>query len=355
MPLTPARLAAALRTFLQQRYRPGRPYESLQTLIDEGLDALPYPGGGDTLVRWRMLADAASVDLCFAKLFESHTDALAILHELQDLAPRAPASAASSPFHGGICAVWCSESPTARVTLTPFERDNREVTLSGTKAWCSGAPHVRSALVSAWDGDTPCLVFVDLAQVQTGRIEVKPNEWHAIGMACTQSFDVTFHDARAHRIGAPGAYLSRPGFHHGGAGIAACWYGAAAGIADVVRETVSGRPDDPHALAHMGVIDVALAQAASVLRATAHTIDAHPDASCLHDVRRARLSVEACVETVLRHAPRAVGPGPMCRNARFAQLLADLPVFIRQSHAERDLAELGRAVLTSDNAQLWTL
>lgn len=337
---------SALRAFLQRQYRPGRPYETLQTLIEEGLDALPYPGGGDTLARWRTLADIGSVDLCLAKLFESHTDALAILHELRDAAPAGPA---------GMFAVWCSESPTARVTLTSSERGSPEVTLTGTKAWCSGARHVRSALVSAWDSETSCLVFVDLTQAQTGRIEVKPNEWHAIGMACTQSFDVTFHEARAHLIGAPGAYLSRPGFHHGGAGIAACWYGAATGIADVVRETLSGRPDDPHALAHMGVIDVALTQAASVLRATAHTIDANPEASCLQDVRRARLSVEACVETVLRHAPRAVGPGPMCRNARFAQLLVDLPVFIRQSHAERDLAELGRSVITHDADPLWTL
>ncbi|WP_322880651.1 acyl-CoA dehydrogenase family protein [Pandoraea sputorum] len=337
---------SALRAFLQQQYRPGRPYETLQSLIDEGFDALPYPGGGDTRSRWRMLADIGSVDLCLAKLFESHTDALAIFHELRDATPAGPV---------GMCAVWCSEPPTARVTLTPCERDGREVTLTGTKAWCSGARHVRSALVSAWDGETPCLVFVDLAQAQTGRIEVEPKEWHAIGMACTQSFDVTFHEARAHRVGAPGAYLSRPGFHHGGAGIAACWYGAAAGIADVVRETMSGRSDDPHALAHMGVIDVALVQAASVLRETAQMIDAHPEAPSLHHVRRARLSVEACAETVLRHAPRAVGPGPMCRNARFAQLLADLPVFIRQSHAERDLAELGQSVVAHDTDALWTL
>jgi hypothetical protein len=34
----------------------------------------------------------------------------------------------------------------------------------------------------------------------------------------------------------------------------------------------------------------------------------------------------------------------LCRNARFARALADLPVFLRQSHAERDLAALGELV-----------
>jgi hypothetical protein len=37
----------------------------------------------------------------------------------------------------------------------------------------------------------------------------------------------------------------------------------------------------------------------------------------------------------------ALGASPYCKDAHFAQLAADLPVFLRQSHAERDLAALG--------------
>jgi hypothetical protein len=340
----PARhILAALRTHLQQHDRPGRTYETLQTLIDEGFDTVPYPGTGETRARWQMLAEVATFDLCLAKLYESHIDALAILHELEG---------PPGPLEAGMRAVWCSESAQARVTLTPRGGNDREVILRGTKAWCSGARHVRSALVSAWDADTPCLVEVELAQAE---IDVCPADWHAVGMADTHSFTVSFRGARARRVGAPGAYLSRAGFHHGAAGVAACWYGAATGIAEVVRETLLHSPGDPHALAHLGAIDVALAQAASVLRATAEAIDAHPARPCREAVRRARLAVEAVVEKILWHAPRAVGPSPMCRNARFARLLADLPVFIRQSHAERDLAAHGRALLERDGDGLWTL
>jgi hypothetical protein len=64
----------------------------------------------------------------------------------------------------------------------------------------------------------------------------------------------------------------------------------------------------------------------------------------------------------MHHATRALGAGPLCRNARFARALADLPVFLRQSHAERDLAALGeliaapRAVDTSTfGGAPWTL
>jgi len=38
----------------------------------------------------------------------------------------------------------------------------------------------------------------------------------------------------------------------------------------------------------------------------------------------------------------------LCRNPRFARAMADLPVYLRQSHAERDLAALGTCDLDDD-------
>ena len=67
-----------------------------------------------------------------------------------------------------------------------------------------------------------------------------------------------------------------------------------------------------------------------------------------------RLSVEASAALVLAQAGRALGPGPMCKDPRMARLFADLPVFIRQSHAERDQAALGRLVADTREAP-WTL
>ena len=40
--------------------------------------------------------------------------------------------------------------------------------------------------------------------------------------------------------------------------------------------------------------------------------------------------------------------------ARFARLAADLPVFLRQSHAERDLAALGKLVAAREQTA-WSL
>jgi hypothetical protein len=63
-----------------------------------------------------------------------------------------------------------------------------------------------------------------LVQVQLGRpgIAIDTQAWAAIGMARVVSGPVTFDAVPASAIGAPGQYLARPGFWHGGAGIAAC-------------------------------------------------------------------------------------------------------------------------------------
>ncbi|MDH0775002.1 acyl-CoA dehydrogenase family protein [Delftia tsuruhatensis] len=317
------------------------PADQLALLVAQGADRLPLPGHGHTLQRWRALAEVAAHSLSLAKLYEGHTDALAILSELQaDLATE-----------GLRWAVWCAEPPGERVQATPTAphaaaHAGMAVQLSGHKPWCSGARAVDRALVSGWLADgRRCLIAVAMDQPGIRRDD---SHWQAVGMAASASADVHFDGATGVLVGEPGQYLSRPGFHHGGAGVAACWHGAAARIASHLQQAV-GQGEDPHRQAHLGALDVALAGAAGLLRDAAARIDATPSDPCLLAVNRARLAVEAAAEEVLRRVPRAIGPGPLCKNMGLAQLMADLPVFIRQSHAERDQAALGR--LLADKAQ----
>ncbi|KAF1055788.1 MAG: hypothetical protein GAK34_00537 [Delftia tsuruhatensis] len=317
------------------------PADQLALLVAQAADRLPLPGHGHTLQRWRALGEVAAHSLSLAKLYEGHTDALAILSELQaDLATE-----------GLRWAVWCAEPPGERVQATPTAphaaaHAGMAVQLSGHKPWCSGARAVDRALVSGWLADgRRCLIAVTMDQPGIRRDD---SHWQAVGMAASASADVHFDGATGVLVGAPGQYLSRPGFHHGGAGVAACWHGAAARIASHLQQAV-GQGEDPHRQAHLGALDVALAGAAGLLRDAAARIDATPSDPCLLAVNRARLAVEAAAEEVLRRVPRAIGPGPLCKNRGLAQLMADLPVFIRQSHAERDQAALGR--LLADKAQ----
>ncbi|WLH66291.1 acyl-CoA dehydrogenase family protein [Pseudomonas sp. FP2309] len=302
--------------------------QALKALQEEGLDQLPLPGSGETLARFSRLAEVAGHDLRLCKLFEGHTDALAIFAEL-----RSPL-----PPSGSIWGMWAAEPPTAKVRV---RREGQRLRLEGRKAWCSGATVVSHGLLTAWDEqDRQQLVAVPM---QHAGVTVTDEGWNAVGMAASGSVDVIFDGAWGLAVGAPGDYLARPGFWQGGVGIAACWYGAAQRLAEALREQCSSRKE-PHALAHLGAVDSALHSAACVLRAAAEQIDRAPTANAQQLAQQTRACIEATVEQVIRHVGRAVGAGPYCKDPHFAQLMADLPVYLRQSHAERDLAALGEQV-----------
>ncbi|QGZ64890.1 acyl-CoA dehydrogenase family protein [Paraburkholderia acidisoli] len=311
--------------------------------------SLPQPGGGHTLARWQFLAGLAGRDLSLVKIYEAHADALAILAEIG--APRTCAAGADSATPP-IWAVWAARAPhdDLRFTHTRGSNDETRVLLSGTKPWCSGAAFVTHALVTCIDDEgRDWLAALPLDQPG---VTVTGRGWEAVGMAATRSVEVEVRNAHATLIGASGAYLRRAGFWQGGAGIGACWYGAAAALAVHLRHAAQRR-DDPHLHAHLGAADTALVAARAVLREAAQHLDAHPQDDAMTLALRVRAAVESAVETVLTACARGLGAGPYCRDAWFARMAADLPVFVRQSHAERDLAALAKAV--AERGEDWAL
>lgn len=314
--------------------------ELLCEIVDNRLDALHLPGSGGTLARWQVLAAIAGHDLCLLKLYEAHTDALAILAE---------AGVTDLPLLS-VWGVWCAEPPGALLRASRVAADGTLV-LNGEKRWCSGATFATHALLSYRDEQgRACLAAVDLAQ---DGITIEDDAWKAVGMAATRTATLRLDGVLAAPVGPPGFYLERPGFWHGAIGIAAGWFGAAAVLAEKLRQALRHR-NDPHGLAHLGEIDCQLAGALNQLREAAHFIDANPATTAHRLALSTRLQVEAASQSVLNHIGRALGPSPYCLDRHSARTLADLPVFLRQSHAERDLAQLGALCLESEGSP-WQL
>lgn len=336
-----AALRRMLATFHFEDERAEDRAAALRTLHEQGLACLPLPGHGRTLERWAALAAVAACDLALVKLYEGHTDALTILTEL----------GAHPLVATGIWGVWAADPPRQRVIATP-DRDDR-VRLDGMKPWCSGGPSCSHALVTAWLNGDPILVAIDLAQPS---VTIDGHRWQALGMAATGTSDVTFERSLGWQIGPADAYLARPGFWHGGAGIAACWFGSLEAIARALHAGIAGRADprDPHALAHLGAVDARISEVAALLRETAAAIDRAPRTDARAWALRARLSVEAAAFDIIERTGRVLGPMPFCGDRWFARAMADLPVFLRQSHAERDAAVLADTLIAGDLAH-WSL
>jgi hypothetical protein len=147
-------------------------------------------------------------------------------------------------------------------------------------------------------------------------------------------------------VGEPGWYLKRSGFAWGGMGVAACWYGGARGLYRTLHDHVTTSSSDLLTL-HVGVVDVALHAAEATLDAAAQAIDAGHAAGRAGAVLalRVRSVVAEAAERVLHHVGHALGPAPMAFDEQHARRMADLGLYVRQHHGERDLAALGAEVL----------
>jgi alkylation response protein AidB-like acyl-CoA dehydrogenase len=300
--------------------------EAFAAAVESGRLNLPLPGGGRTWERWAILADLAGEDLSLARLSEGHTDALAILAEL----------GADPPPDGSRWGVWAAQPPGPGLMASRTAGGWR---LDGVKPYCSGARSCTHALVTtaAPDGTR-------LFGVSTSDLVPVAGTWPATGMAASDTLDVGFTGIPGEPVGGPGCYTGRPGFAHGGAGVAACWYGGARGVGQALLTAAAKRDVGPHARAHLGAVDIALHTARAALEQAAAEIDADPADRKQCGWRRAlrvRALVEAAATEVMQRVGRALGAGPLCHDEAHSRRVADLTVYLRQHHAERDLAELG--------------
>lgn len=285
---------------------------------------LPPPGHGQTTLLWEALATLGAVDLTVARVVEPHVDALAIL----------------GGHHDGTWGVWAAEGPGVRLRA-----DQRsDYLLTGRKPWCSLAADLSHALVTAWvDDERRQLFAVDLSQPGVRPVDAP---WVSRGLSAVRSTPVDFDEVAATPVGEPGWYLRRDGFAWGGIGVAAIWYGASVGLARRMWRQATERELDPIGQLHLGRVDVALTSAASVLRGAAQAVDsgraAGDDGMLL--ALRVRQVVADAAESVLVAADHALGPAPLTGEEEHARRVADLRVYLRQHHAERDTATLGRLV-----------
>jgi hypothetical protein len=289
------------------------PTTAFAAAVDAGDLDLPLPGSGRTYERWWALSRLAADDPVLARLAEGHADAVAILAELDgpEVTP------------GQRWGVWAAVPRSLRV---------EDGLLYGDRPWCSGAGICTHALVTAGDR---------LYAVEVAGTRPLDGTWPAVGMAGSDSRTVRFDGVPGTPVGGPGEYVDRPGFAHGGMGVAACWYGGAVGVARALLGA-----EDPYARAHLGGVDAALAGARAVLETAAAAVDADPKADARLLAGRVRAVVEAAATEVLDRTGRALGAGPLCRDRAHAHRVADLTVYLRQSHADRDLA--GIAELLGD-------
>ena len=215
---------------------------------------------------------------------------------------------------------------------------------TGRKAWCSGAGESSYALVTARSDDGPRLFAVDLSQSSVRPVD---DPWPTPALSGADTRSVDFRSAEATAIGEAGGYVNRPGFWHGAVGVAAIWCGGAIGVARALLLAADRGPLSELNLAHLGGAGSALAAARATLNNAADSFDADPfdrSGRAAITARATRAVVESTVGEVVDRVGRALGAAPLALDREHARRVADLQLYVRQSHADRDLADLGKRI-----------
>jgi alkylation response protein AidB-like acyl-CoA dehydrogenase len=298
--------------------------QALVARLHEVIDQpTPLPGGGRTAERHRRLFEVGREDLSLARLVEGHWDALAILAEARREAEI-----------GAIYGVWAAEAADKLLQMDGLS-------VSGKKPFCSGAGIVDRALVTVKEPEAR-LVDIDL-RGRNETVSFDETGWNTSAFTETKTSTVTFHLVAVKEtdlVGNTGYYLERPGFWHGACGPAACWAGGAAGLLDWAANQKRG---DPHTLAHLGAMKAAIWSTQACLQTAGREIDAtwnNIDAAKTRALIVRHVVEQGCTD-VLRRLARAYGPQPLAIDAAIARRYQELDLYVRQSHAERDLEALG--------------
>lgn len=302
------------------------------------------------------LAGLGRADLTAARTLEPHLDAQAILAQAGiTWAGLAPLGVDRTSTWGVFAAAAPNQHLTARETGAGSAAG---WVLEGTKPWCSLAARLSHALVTASGPDGHGRLFaLDLRHPGVHDLETP---WVPRGLRQVRTTTLTMTQVPGIPVGPQGWYLSRPGFAWGAIGVAAVWYGAATALRTTLFEASRRRAPDQIASASLGRVDVALYAAGCVLEAAGRLVDEHaveatqethdgePDWALL--AARVRAAVHDAAETCLAVVGHALGPGPLTGDEVHARRVADLSLYLRQHHAERDLARLGGLILAAQDS-----
>ena len=266
-------------------------------------------------------------DIPLARLAEGHIDATRILAQ------------ARTPAHpGAFYGVWASRSDQSGVRAT--SGSGGSLALTGTVRFASGAGLLDRALIPVWlEDERHQLLDLDVRD-----LPVDASVWHSSAMAASRTYDVRIELTAGPetQIGETGFYLQRPGFFPGGVGVAACWVGGAARVADLLHAR-HPRPS-PAQQTRLGRIRADLTVGAAAVRAAGALLDqvwGRSDVDWLMLATEARAVAAEAVRRIVAEARLTTGPAGVALDPALSAAVPDLELYALQQNSDGDALLLG--------------
>jgi alkylation response protein AidB-like acyl-CoA dehydrogenase len=279
--------------------------------------------------------------LAVARLYEAHVNALQLVLRY------GPASLASccarDASDGALFALWVTDPPSGGLALNGH-------TLTGQKAFCSGAGAAGRALVTV---ATPEGTRMAIISLQDG-VKILPHDIKLAGMraATTAAADFTGLTIPPDALfGDPGDYLREPVFSAG------AWRGAAAALGGLTalvklhRDTIlhRHRETDPHQQARFGQLVIQHETARLWMRnaAVRGCLEDDGNEAIVAYINLARLAVEEACLTAITLLQRGLGLQAFMAGGAPERLMRDLATYLRQPAPDETLVKAAAHYFTA--------
>ena len=325
----------------------GFPGEDLAALAAAGLVMGPLPcrlgglgmgteaaGAGAMFAVLRRLGRG---NLVVARLFEAHVNVVRLVVRF---GTAAQLEAVAGVCRGGaMFGLWVTDAPGQVLGM-------REGILAGVKGPCSGAGHLRHALVTVRDGEAVRMALIGLR----GDEAVEAMGERLQGMRGSGHGSVRLDGLVPDFLGGDGDYLREPDFSGGAWRTMAATVGGMEALLEAVRAQLVGRGHAGFTMQQARFGEMAI----SVETARLWTWEAGQRAEMRVEagvrdvvayVNLARIAVEAACLDLMRGAQRGLGLGAFVRPNAVERLLRDLAVYLRQPAGDLVLTEAGAHLL----------
>ena len=320
----------------------GFPGEDLAELVTTGLVMAPLPcrlggsgmgtevaGAGAVFEALRRLGRG---NLAVTRLFEAHVNVVRLVLRFGTAAQAEEVAAVCRA--GGMFGLWVTDAPGEVLRV-------RDGILTGVKGPCSGAGHLRHALVTVRDGAAVRMALVALR----GDEAVEAVGDRLQGMRGSGHGSVRLDGLLPAFVGGDGDYLREPDFSGGAWRTMAATFGGMEALLEAVRGQLVRRGHAGFTMqqARFGEMAIGVETARLWTWEAGQRLEVGVAAAgdIVAYVNLARVAVETACLDVMRGAQRALGLGAFVRPNPVERLLRDLAVYLRQPAGDLVLTEAG--------------
>ena len=336
------------------------PYNEMEELRRAGYFAVTLPGRELAVgqpVTHRLLQLLKLVgrgSLAAGRIYEGHINALQLIHlygtrEQKDRYYQ-------DALDGHLFGVWNTEM---RDGIHLYEDDGGQVTVQGSKSFCSGSTHVTRPIITGVlhrpDGTEAGWQMVVLP-LDEHDVPVDESFWTPMGMQSSVSHKLDFSGIEldpTDLLGRPNDYETQPHFSGGAIRFAAVHLGAAEALLDATAAYLrgAGREENCYQKTRVGQMAIQVETGNLWLDRAGRINDTAKDSDTIIAYANMTRTViaELCTD-VLQLAERSVGARGLMHPGLMARLHTDLTMYLRQPAPDATLELVGQHHLKDDQS-----